>query len=780
MFGYGRPTLCSTCHAGELADLSVPPDGDHVFRKMVIPDSCSRCGDWGVWPGSTSHKIYLPSRLVADARALSAKCRASALWGMKPANADLQLVNLVSTERDGRRANALLTVGLMAITDEESFAAPGFLGSCLEHMCCSGARSHAWRREDKLACTILESEREPYWFMPEWPGWPTSVPGVDSARPVDDAILADDSKVALAETAERIDSQQSAFRDGTTIISTVVEAPGTAGTSGQAVGAEVGSRVAQARFPSMSEKEAHCFSNDPRCLEAANTLRNEGVGVHSPSEKEAKARDEVVELLCDKVFTKRECEKAMMGYVSLTKTALPRKLSEEQKMQWQLDAMNAADGDGLSYSKFIDAFVKAEVSAKPKPRPIANHKEIRLCALAKVAWVYEHVIFHRLIKMSIKHRKKIDALRDIASALSGMKNGRWVENDLTAFEFGISATLKECECKILRHIASHIGIEDVGSLLFERVVNDRTKSCVWSMRYKDETGEKRTFRLVLPTAMRESGDRLTSSGNFLQNLIAWTAFLAEPGTIDKSIESLLRTQGARMFYTSARDGEKYLAMLVFEGDDTLGRLEEEGVWSPFRGGSTDSVADDFFYRWGWKPKLSWKATEGYDYARVVGYDILIRDGVAVKDGDSYVCCPEMKRLLTTKQWTTSTVTPEELKTCNRIFAATLATDFTKVEPFYAFLKAMYESNAGGKQVTDERVREHYLMMTGELPDHGSVKLSNIEFPDFDGTGSEEWKELARVSCGDFTDLEWATACAQPLHDRHGADVASHFPASWLG
>ncbi|APG78124.1 RNA-dependent RNA polymerase [Beihai weivirus-like virus 20] len=584
----------------------------------------------------------------------------------------------------------------------------------------------------------------------------------------------------MAEAAERVNAQQAAFRDGTTITSTVVEAPGAASTSGQAEGAEVGTRVARPRFPSMSEEEVFLFSNDPRNLEAANTLRNKGVGVHQPSEKEAAVRDELVDVLCDMVFTKRESEKAMMEYESLTKTALPRKLSEEQKLQWQQDALAAAEGDGLSYSKFIDAFVKAEVSAKPKPRPIANHKEIRLCALAKCAWTYEHVLFRRMNKMSIKHRTKSEALSDVANALSSMKNGRWCENDLTAFEFGISAKLKACECAILRHVASQIGIEDVGSLLFERVVNDRTKTCVWSMRYTDETGEKRTFRLILPTVMRESGDRLTSSGNFLQNLIAWCSFLLAPGTVRKSVESLLRTRGEHMFYCSARDGKKYLAKLVFEGDDTLGRLDEP-VWEPKREGATESLVDDFFYRWGWKPKLSWKATSGYDYARVVGYDILIKDGVAVRDGDKLVACPEMRRLLNTKQWTTTNVTPEELKTCNRIFAATLAADFTRVEPMYSFLRSMYDSNPGGKTVTDEKVREHFLMMTGELPAHGSSLLSDIAFPEFDGAGNDvEWKALARVSCGDFTDLEWATACAQPLHDRHGADLATGMPASWVG
>ena len=124
-----------------------------------------------------------------------------------------------------------------------------------------------------------------------------------------------------------------------------------------------------------------------------------------------------------------------------------------------------------------------------------------------------------------------------------------------------------------------IGVGEIGDVLFERVVNDRTKACVWSMRYKDGAGEKRTLRLHMPDVMRESGDRLTSSGNFLQNLIAWMSFLVAPDAVPFAIQSLLGTKGEKLLYTSARDGKKYLAMLLFEGDDTLGRLEE-AVWEP--------------------------------------------------------------------------------------------------------------------------------------------------------------------------------------------------------
>ena len=166
-------------------------------------------------------------------------------------------------------------------------------------------------------------------------------------------------------------------------------------------------------------------------------------------------------------------------------------------------------------------------------------------------------------------------MNDIAKNMSSLKNdkARWVENDLSSFEFGISAKLKECGADILRSIAAIIGVDDVGTSLFERVINDRTKSAVWVMNYTDEAGARAKCKLTLPCAMRESGDRLTSSGNWLQNLIARCSMLTTEQHMHQAIETLIGNRGERMFYRSARDGKKYIAIFVFEGDDTLGRFE---------------------------------------------------------------------------------------------------------------------------------------------------------------------------------------------------------------
>jgi hypothetical protein len=618
------------------------------------------------------------------------------------------------------------------------------------------------------------------------------------AQPTSEAYL--ESAAPAAELAVVIDEQQGAYVNGTTLQGKSVHnygcpksGPKVKGRNGTPdhPGEDVGLREASARFPNMSQVELHLFNNDPVNLESANTLRNVGVGVHKPSADEAKARDKIVQFCKDRVFTRKQCTKSMIKFESVHATALPKKLSEAEKAQWQLDAMNDAEGSGLSYSRYVDAFVKSEVSAKPKPRPIANHGKSRLCALAKVAWVFDDVLFNVLQKMSIKHRTKREVMRDIAREMNEMRDGaKWGENDLTAFEFGISEELKAAEAGILSHIAGLIGVEDVGSLLFERVVGDRTEPIVWKMRYKDEFGVMKTFKLTQERCMRESGDRLTSSGNFFQNFLAWMSFLIWHEDVDAALNTLLTTKGAKFFYISARDpkrgtdaAKKYRATLAFEGDDTLCRMQEP-IWEPVHPKSNLSHIDDFFFRWGWSPKLTWKKEVGYDSVRFVGYDFLLHNNKAVDVGGELICCPEIARILNTKQWTTFVGTPDEKKMCLKVYALVMAQEFVNMAPMYYFFESLYEENKQAKAIVcDTRVRELSLLVNGVLPEYGSddfVKgLNDGVFPEFQG-GNFEWMELARSSAGTFTEREWATACAAPPLDVHGLDLALHFPASWTG
>jgi len=597
--------------------------------------------------------------------------------------------------------------------------------------------------------------------------------------------------LAEAELATAVEEQQRAYVEGGVLHSTTTatqdERPELVLPPGLEGGAASGSRVAAPRFPQITGKSNFLHSNNPQNLKQAHDLRNVGVGRHNPLVSEMETRDRLVQSLKENVFTPNRVRKAMDGFESIRQTALPKKLSHDDRMRVELEAMNASlKSDGVGFDTVIKAFVKSEVTAKDKPRAIANHGNTRLFALSKVAWVFEKVLFVTFNLGSIKHDVKKAKIGKLYEKMNGMRIGaRWVENDLTAFEFGVSEPLKQIEQEIFRHIAELIGVEDVGIELFERVVDDRDKCATWLMTFRDETGERKTVRIKIPQTMRESGDRVTSSGNWLMNLIAWFSFLVDPGYVDDALLCLIKFQGARMFYVSPRDQsivkgktgpgrKKYLACLAFEGDDTVGRLDER-VWA--RTGEPCPV-EAFFTRWGWRSKLVWKKVSGDDYVRFVGYEALISGNKLVYEGGTLVMVPEVRRALNTKSWTPTNVTPRELKTCIRIYAATLAEGFTHVEPMHAFLQAVYDDNRGGVSVSAEKVREYILAQRGELPEAGETALASVPMPGFEGTGCDVWKRLLRVCAGEFSDREWADMSHIGTVRVHGADLRTCVPASW--
>lgn len=812
-FGSTFPEICETCHRDELQFLSKPRSSeDHMTRVMTIKRCCTRCNNtcfqWPEFLGYCDVTICLPVSLIADSTSFAQRHQASTKWGIKPSCADLQLVNLECAARDPFRRRAYLTVGHAAMLDELVFHGPGLL-DCILQLCCfrNAKGSTSWR-----LCNSARSNQ--------------SDPPSDRIQEVDegDDGQGDDANPAAAHSPSRsashqqnggrtdaelaleqaleasnVEEQRRAYVEGGVLHSTTTLAPGQrpelVEPPGLEGGCASGTRQARARFPQITSQPNFLHSNNEQNLQMAHDMRNVGVGDHNPLQSEVQTRDRLVELLKQKVFTPGRLRKAMVGFESARVSALPKKLSEEERMRVELEAMNAAlSDDGVGFDTVIKAFVKSEVTAKNKPRPIANHGNVRLYALAKVAYAFEHVMFETFRGGSIKGRGKKEAIEELFSNMSNMKHGRWVENDLTSFEFGISEPLKQIEMDIFYHIAKIIGVADTGALLFERVSNDRDKCATWKLIYTDETGQKRTAKIKIPQTMRESGDRVTSSGNFLQNLIAWFCFLVDPDYVEDALESLIKHRGSKLFYVSRRDRstielrgkqvrKKYLACLAFEGDDTSGRIEEpvwvNGPYDPENSETKDDcLVSNFFRRWGWKAKLIWKPHHGDAYVRFVGYEALIHDSKIVYDGAEMVMTPEARRLLNTKSWTTTAVTPAELKTCIRVYAASLADGFKRVEPMYAFLNAVFDSNKGGVDVDAQKVKEYLLAVEGEMPEHGRTVNCPIDMPPFEGGDADKWKRLLRRTAGDFDEREWAQMCHIGTIDIHGEDLATSVPAEW--
>lgn len=589
--------------------------------------------------------------------------------------------------------------------------------------------------------------------------------------------------VAAVEASVRVAEQQACHVDGASIQAKPFPVThSTAEVSNTSVMPcdVIGSREAFPRFPHMG-KECFMFQNGPKELESAEALRNKDVGTWAPHARERAALKTMVDELIRQVFTQAQVDEVMFGFESYRQT-LPNKLSDDAKDKILHDLMNEFATGCVDFSRVVDAFVKAEVSLKPKPRAIANHGFIRMMAMARVAYIFEHVMFALLRKASIKARPKKAAISEIAEGFNKMRSGVIVENDLTAFEFGISEALKHAEQRIFRHIATLTSPDETCNMCLSRVCNARDKSATWKLRFTDEAGAPCVFKLKLPNTMRESGDRFTSSGNWLQNLLAWGSFLATPKSIPKAIGLMISSGGRDFFYESARDGSKQLARLAFEGDDTLAKLSEFHCLPP---GLTDDPIEQFFCRWGWKSKLKYAREVGDATSQFVGYNLLVRDNKFVVGGDGeFVMLPRIKEVLCSKQWSMSTISPEARDACVRVYAAAMGAEFARLEPMHAFFRALWNDTTKPTTLRSSELDEArgcYLRLKGSMPTQEELVAFALEDSDFAelSVTTPDHRLLAEMTTGVASDEEWAAMCGLTTLKVHGEDLRAFVPAAWV-
>jgi len=735
----------------------------------------------------------VPAQLVNDATHLVNLGTASRWWGTKAANAELQLAQLVGGMRNSKisdgRQRALLRVGIEAIRDEAENAPYMyfFLFFFLRVI-----RGTHWQIAPSTEPPVVKAENK------------DGTPGTGDADPPNVPPLGEkpgkgEEKDALGENLERAirTTEQEALArahvEGGRLDSVTVPEESKVKAEGEVKsdvkigdtavlleGVEVGPRDARPRFPQVSESNKQIFSNSPDNLIASEAMRNVFVGEWNPFKAEQDVFKDVVEGLKAHLFTEANIREALQGFEKTTDT-FPQKMSVKRREQAEEDCLKEAMATGTEFTTVVKAFVKKEVSAKPKPRPIADHGPKRLVPLAKVAWVYEHVVA-KMKFSNIKGREKTKALVELFNNFTSLKNtSALVENDLTAFEFGVSEKLKEAELDIINHVASKLNLADIGEATFERVASARTKRATWSMSFSDAAGAKCKVTIKLPRPMRESGDRLTSSGNWLQNVLAWFSFLSAAGGqesvkgtpaftgshVQVSILKWVRSAGKNFFYTSARDGKQYLARLAFEGDDTAGSLEEKIP--------VDDITA-FFTRWGWKSKLRCVNQTGDDYLEFVGERALMVDGkpAFTTDGE-LVAAPPIKRLLAEKDWMTTECSDDEYHGTMARYAIELGHRYASVPPMYAFSRAMFDDHRKHdcSKTSAAWLHDRY-MSTGE-----QVDTSVLTFPQPVCTDERLWRRWADASAGAATDSEWATLCGVLTLEQHGHDLARLMPASWL-
>lgn len=771
-------------------------------------------------------EVFLPTEVLAAANSLVNKSGATYQFGAKPPNDWLQVANLVSQGRQAEDYSyALVTVGASAIIDEITCEHPPvtwydcFMGLVPDGLMVSTEIGYAWQKYYPLGRTITYSaltgcalgpslspstlgdrspdvlrdgdrlfraqyrplaiqdaaathehfEEEDLECMHEC--GPDARPNV--APPEPDEPPAPSIEHQAAEAA-LIDEQMGAHVNGDPLVSTTIRLEhGDHVRDNRTADGEVGLRTAKSRFPKTSSVKEYLFSNDPDNLVSAEGMRNLGVGVANLTDDQSKVFDELVDALKKHMFTKARVLKSE-SYIIKTADVLPKNRTEMQKAQMHIDALNAESDEGVPFSLLVDAFTKKEVSKKPKPRPIANHGNARVWGMARTAGVFEDTMFHCVPGACIKYKQKTRKMNEL---FTGIQECAYkIENDLTAFEFGIYDRLKQAECDIFKHIMGHLNLDADNAGFCCRVVDARTQACTWVLRYTDAAGAKCCLKLALPRPMRESGDRVTSSGNFLQNLLAWLTLLVKPGKAERAIQSLIKNKGKWFKYVSARDSKEYTAVLAFEGDDTLGSLDERILIV-----DDGRLINEFFTSYGWKAKLKVASNVGSDCIQFVGYTALLRDGNIVMEGANVVMFPEIKRILQDKPWSSTELPPEEFHPSVAVYATCMANEFKYFAPMHAFFTAMRSDHlAKGGQVrrSNGMLKDLYIKMHGEVGTEEQI-LNNV--PDLEPLldGSQAYQELARVHAGEYTKEEYACMCGVMTLDMHGRDLACFFPRAWL-
>jgi hypothetical protein len=274
----------------------------------------------------------------------------------------------------------------------------------------------------------------------------------------------------------------------------------------------------------------------------------------------------------------------------------------------------------------------------------------------------------------------------------------------------------------------------------------------------------------MPRVIRESGDRLTSSGNFLQNLIAWLTFLVDESDLEQALNGLLRSNGRSFVYKSPRTEKRHKAVLAFEGDDTLGKLQED-----IRG-----EIECFMERWGWKPKLKYFPDVGPQLLTFVGYNLRVVDGRPVLEEDEVVCFPELRRALTTKQWTLQDGTSEDIGASINVYAKVMSEEFKGLQPMHALYTALAADTEhfSGPRLDAEMCREIALRFNGEIgrPADNVALATGLTCASFQRS---KGAELLASLVGTWTPVQWSLASGLTSLKMTGADLRSLFIPSWL-
>jgi hypothetical protein len=841
---------CASCYREAFAALGRPHYGkyekdDTAFyhRKMVVPRTCTRCDQTCpllCTPEVTVRNIVLPASLIAQVAVIDGLHDAHILGGTKGQNHRLQTVHnlkLVYTD-DPQLQFAVRTVGLAAVFDEkkcDTYSVP-FLQRLLcatdadiAHIgWCTPVRGTPWRplktefTSEEIIVQQADTITGDAGIYPPPPGdaegiYP-SPPSVTLPGTVDAleeevqrerclahiAALREQAAEYHKAQVEQADRDHAVERTaaGEQLVAETVPPPAEITRSSitdttllpdfdiDLLPMPDTERTARQVFPYVGSKKLELHSNTVENLKAAERMRNQGVGNDGRSLDEIEFDDDITNFVIQHMFTEKNIKK-WDREITRTEEALPKKLSEQEKHGKVHGFLDGYFDEGK-----VKAFIKSEVTDKPKPRIISDHGAIRQVALARIAMIYEGVLKDTAGLATIKGRGKKRALAELLTQASEVKRsiptpksrardeprGAWYENDLSAFDFGISYHMKKQETKILRHIIAKTGIEvDIDRELLWRVVDERNKVTTWIFSYKDESGDRCMMKLQLDHVIRDSGDRLTSSGNWYQNFLAWVGFFVKRDKIKAFIQRFVSdtVRGGTVEYDSAHSPGKHKMRMCLEGDDSL--IFSSEIFSV-------EVLTAWFTLRGWKAKVKVLRSDESGALAFVGYEFLIENGRAVIFEGELVACPQVQRCLLTKAMNTCKLPDEDYHRAMALTAVHYTHEYERFPAMHGIWVAAYEhhnSKASTSAITAKTTMSYYRDLAMRSTSY-SVAVDDDEirqviqqkpYPLLSNS-DDAWRRMTEYTCGKASDPEWALFSSVTNIDMHGHDLAVNIPYSW--
>jgi len=248
---------------------------------------------------------------------------------------------------------------------------------------------------------------------------------------------------------------------------------------------------------------------------------------------------------------------------------------------------------GMDIDECIDVITKLEVTSNPGkgPRLVCNEGPYRQVIALLIVSVFEDILFEFAHSASIKHQTRdgvMDSIAETCAAVPEVGGKKFepvmVEVDQTRFdsnencrrEEGESYGLLHWEFDLLDHIAGHIGSVRLEVAPKIEKVRKQEDSCRSKLKFGDGPrwkGNLASVRLALKWIFRTSGNRRTSSGNYIQEVGCTLANFTQNPEIFWDRKDLLKFD---WIFTGV-DGQEFYFRFWAEGDDFLGQCDKRAM-----------------------------------------------------------------------------------------------------------------------------------------------------------------------------------------------------------